>query len=216
MKKPAARAAKQRASVPASSEGRIGRPVPRGVHSFTRTYPYVVQVLDTLTHYALPAQLNNLPNYTEFTTLFDDYRINLVEYMFVFDENSASVASANTPSQQSNFIPNLLTVHDYDDAALLTAVTDYCQYETFQCARLDKAIHRYVRPKSAQAVYGAGALTQYAQTDSNPWIDAGYPGAEFYGLKFAVVGNMEGGAGTRQLGMLTIYIRYHIECRDTR
>jgi hypothetical protein len=171
--------------------------------------------MDTLTNRSNAVVLSNLPNYTEFTSLFDAYKISHVKALFIWDMNSAAPVSA-VGGVQTNFIPNLLTVLDNDDATPLASVADYCQYESFKVTRLDRPVTISFVPKVAGAIYAGGAFTGYSRPAVAPWIDAATVNAESYGLKYAVNGGMEGGAGTRQLGELSIYWTYTLQCKDVR
>jgi len=178
-----------------------------------RTYSARYTVQDSLVHRASAFTLSALPNYTEFTALFDSYRITRIDGNFVFDANSGNVLA--TATHLLSFLPNLLLVNDYDDAVALGAVTDYEQYETFKVRRLDRPVKVSFVPMLAVGAYGGAVFTNYARA-KGVWLDAASPGVEHYGLKFAVDSAMEGGAGTQYIGTLSIYWTFHIECADTR
>jgi len=186
------------------------------VHTFQRTYLATYAVLDTLTNRAATIELNNLPNYAEFTNLFDAYRITKVVARFIYDQNSAQATPA-VGGTQNVFMPSLVTVNDYDDATPLAAITDYVQYETFKVERMDRPIVRTFKPKVAVPAYAGGAFSGYLRgSDASPWIDAASPNVELYGLKYGVQATMEGGIGTKQMGALSIYWTYTVEAKDTR
>lgn len=182
------------------------------LHYFKRTVSEKIPVYDWTVpqNYGHAFKLSELPNYSEFTLLFDQYKIVGVQTKFIFDANCAQVpttANALGPS-----LPNLITVNDYDDATPLIIDTDYQQYETYKIARMDRPIKRYCKPKVATAVYN-GTFTGYAQ--SSPWIDANSANVEWYGLKYSIDPvNTHSGANT--IGFCTILRTYYIVCRDTR
>lgn len=88
-------------------------------------------------------KLDELPNYTEFTALYDEYKICRIKCKFVFNRNTAEVASANAE------LPQLITVNDYNDITPLANEAEALQYKTFKSVRMDKPITRYFRPKVA-------------------------------------------------------------------
>jgi len=199
------RRAKPRALVP--------RPVAAQVHKFKRTYQANYQVADSFIHRGTAFALNLLPNYTEFTALFDAYRIMRIDGLFIYDANSAGVSSQ--VGYSPSYLPNLLLVNDFDDGNALTAVTDYEQYESFRVVRLDQQHRITFIPQIAVGAYGGAVFTNYAR-QRGIWLDAASPAVEHYGIKFGVDGSMEGGAGTHNLGTLKIYWTAHLELRDTR
>jgi len=160
-------------------------------------------------HYGRSFELAALPSYTEFTSLFDRYRIARVDIKFACTFNGANVAiAATTPTS----IPQLLSVVDLDDDTALTQSADYYQYSTFSVQRLDHVSKFSFTPHVAVAVYN-GAFTGYGNTEM--WLDMGSTSVKHYGFKFEV-DPMFYGAGANTLGRIVIYYTYHVECLDTR
>jgi len=136
-----------------------------------------------------------------------------IDGIFVFDANAGNVLA--TATHLVSFLPNLLMVNDYDDAAALGAVENYEQYESFKICRLDRQVKVSFAPMLAVGAYGGAVFSNYARA-KGVWLDAASPGVEHYGIKYAVDGAMEGGAGTQNIGTLSIYWTFYIECADTR
>jgi len=125
--------------------------------------------------------LNSLPNYTEFTTLFDQYRITNIRAMWMPNVRT------NTPSSASSTllgtVPPLITVVDYDDN---TAV-DYLALMQYSNAKVHEGFSPFsmsFRPNASLAAY-SGAFTSYAAASRNQWYDVASPSIQFYGLKWA-------------------------------
>jgi len=196
--------------------GHVPRPIPSQVHTFRRTYPVAYSVTDTLVHRSVPINLGALPHYSEFTSLFDCYRITHVKMMFLYDQNSSQSVEVAVGVPQVTFIPYLITVNDFDDATPLTALSDYCEYENFKVERMDRPLTISFVPRIASAVYSGGAFTGYSQAPPLAWVDSGSPSVEYYGIKWAVNGNIEGGVGTHQLGTYSIFFTFTIQCKDPR
>ena len=106
------------------------RAVPRpmrianAVHTFHRqTAPVANAIYDAATdyHVGLGVSLSGLPNYDEFTKLFDQYRITKWDVFFSFDRNGSGVATL----APSGAIPYLTVVRDFDDANVLTTLAAY-------------------------------------------------------------------------------------------
>lgn len=135
--------------------------------------------------------LSDMPSYTEFTTLFDRYKICGIKIKFTpFNTSSATVSTTGPLVGGAGAIWH--SVIDYDDATLPTAsdagidaIRQYPSYKMKQVLNSTGApMHRYFKPRLAAAVY-SGAFTSYANM-RNVWIDAASPSVQYYGLKAIV------------------------------
>jgi len=127
-------------------------------------------------------KLNDLTTFTEFTTLFDKYRITGIRAKFIPRIN----IFGNSDSSATNTeVPPIMSVIDYDDA---TAVdyTSLIQFENNKIHNEFKPFTLYFKPQVAAAFYASGAFTSYG-TVKNPWIDCNSGGVEYYGLKLATL-----------------------------
>lgn len=187
---------------------RIAKPMTNmRIHHFKRRTVGLISARDGVNHYGTAFTLASLPNYQEFTNLFDSYRINGVSVLILFDHNSSDVGPSGT-----NIIPNLTHVIDYDDANVLTAESQYLEYEKYKINRLDKPVKFYIpKPRFAIAAY-SGAFTSYATKTG--WVDCASPSVEHYGYKMLIDGSMAGGAGTNTLGVVKVITTYYISCKE--
>lgn len=154
-------------------------------------------------------KLSDLPSYTEFTALFDQYRIMGVSIKWLAGFSESGMFTGPTAQ-----LPNLLTVLDHDDGAILTTRDDYLQYKTFKEERLDKVLTMEVVPRVATAVYN-GAFTGYAQVNDRPWLDTSSAGIEHYGIKWGISFPVTA-ATSVSVGYLTVDFTFHLEFRTTR
>lgn len=161
---------------------RMARRAPRGpkVHTFKRT-AYLSgaitgsTLLDTFGRTGF--SLANITNYTEFTALFDMYRINSVRVRFMPRANSAEAGT-------NQGLVKLFTVLDYDDVSLPTSISQLLQYENVKISNTSRDHVRTMRPKIATAVYQNAVGSGYAPRSG--WIDCDYPTVEHYGMKWAL------------------------------
>jgi len=113
------------------------------------------------------------PDFTDFTSLFDVYRITHVRVTF-------------TPIQQNvlSAAARFFTVIDYDDANVLPSAGAAEEYDTCQVSTIDNSscVTRVFRPKYALAAY-SGVFTSFAQS-SGQWLDAASSTVAHYGLKW--------------------------------
>jgi hypothetical protein len=164
-------------------------------HTFRRSYETSVVQPAGLSPAvgALIFRISNLPAYTEFTQLFDQYRILEATVRFV------PTFSTST---------NLYTVVDYDDATLPTALTDLDQYSSLTVSESGTMVVRTLHPKVAVSVYqGAVPFTGYAS--GNLWIDSISNSVEYYGLKYYIPAT----AASTGTALYTISVSLVISCR---
>lgn len=199
---------------------------PRKVHFFTRTVETYYDITpSTIPNGAFFAdysvspgasgsfKLNQLPNYTEFTTLFDQYKINGVKMTWILSSNGH--AQIPYPSSNlTNSLPLLYTCIDRDDGSPHATFDEMNQIESLKVKRMDRTISRFCKPMLASSVYGGGAFSAYAAPFKNPWVDAGSTNAEYYGLKWAIdpVISTSNVINYR----VKVIAKFYISCRDTR
>lgn len=121
-------------------------------------------------------QLDDLPNYTEFTNLFDQYRIRGIKLDLFFNQ---SPADANNPVGSGLFYHYI----DLDDATAPATEAEVCQRGYLKKIRPFGHHKIFIRPRTAKAIW-QGAFTAYGQNNNNQWIDCTYPAVEYYGWKY--------------------------------
>lgn len=156
------------------------------------------------TYYSFMFRLSDIPNYTEFTNLYDQYRITGVSVKFFPQQDSANTGISNATTAIIH------TAADYNDATAITTEQDILQYQTLRTHRFDTIFHYYLKPRVATAIYNNVATTGYAQS-GHPWIDVSSPSAPFYGLKVVVPT-----VSASSLSGWRLYATFYIECRDVR
>lgn len=151
-------------------------------------------------------KLNSLPNVTEFTNLFDQYRIVMVEAEYVF--------STHILSSQARY-PRIAFAVDYSDAGNPTSESDVLQYqnaEAFQFGQVKHTFKRVFKPRAALAAY-QGAFTGYGTASPNQWFDTNNAGIEYYGTK-EWINNYNTVLATG--AVINVYHRYHLEFKNSR
>lgn len=127
-----------------------------------------------------------VPSHTEFTNLFDYYKIKSVKFTFIPRINSVNAGDVIT-----NFpaFPNMMLVRDYDDDALSTR-DQLCQHNDMSLIVADKPFSYTVKPKYAYAVGsgGLGTQTTPAAGIGSGWLDVLHDNINWYGVKGVVTG----------------------------
>jgi hypothetical protein len=173
----------------------------RQLHLFRRSYDGgLVATGATPTFGVITTSLSLLPNFTEFTALYDAYRIVQIRATFYPISNNVLPSSSR-----------FYTVIDYDDGTAFTTVGDAEQYDSCQTSSVDNntAIQRVYNPRIAQAVY-SGAFTSFAQSLVGTWIDTASSTVQHYGLKWAL------DASTGVTNVFRIEVDCVIQCKNSR
>jgi len=149
-----------------------------------------------------------VPNYAEFTSLFDLYRIKYVVVEIFLNSNSSTVT---TPAVS---LPIVYTAVTSDDAGATTqtAIQQYstCKTEQFQTSRT--GIKRIFRPKPSNLVYN-GITSGYSPT--NQWLDTAYPETPHFGMKI-VFDPIHNTTASQVCGYVTVVTKYVIEFRNAK
>lgn len=124
--------------------------------------------------------LSDLPAVTDFSNLFDHYRINKVVYKF-FLRIDPSAQSAATAS-----FPKLYTAVDYDDNTPLTQA-EMRQHPNCKISVLNpnRAVTRILSPSTLGLTY-LSAVSSTFSPQWKKWVDMANTGVPHYGLKWNI------------------------------
>lgn len=143
------------------------------------------------TNYAYVFRLSDIPNYTDYTNLFDQYR--LLEVIVSFAPYFTGNPTTNVSADYAGIIGHWI---DYDDASLPGNLAEGQQYDSYQRNNCTEPFQRVVKPKSVQAAYAGvtpiGAYDSvYGQWHdcSNAAITNNSHKIEHYGLKYCITGS---------------------------
>lgn len=120
------------------------------------------------TNVKLSIALNDLPNYTDFTSLFDQYKFTHAEFKFIPHHNVGQVPLG----PQNTQVARLVTVIDQDDDSNLTGLTQAMQYSSLEESMLDKERGRHFTPRPVIQTYRTTTSAGYMAPSSAVWIDA--------------------------------------------
>lgn len=150
------------------------------VHRFKRAVFYSGSIsgstiLDTFG--GVRFRLVDVPNVTEFTNLFDQYKIDGVKIHFLPRGNTAEVGT-------NQGIVKFFSAIDYDDITAPGSINDILQYENVKTTRSTQDHSRYIKPKVAGLAYQTAVGNAYMP--KRGWIDCANTTVEHYGIKWAL------------------------------
>jgi len=136
-----------------------------------------------------------ISNSGSFTSLFDQYRIAMIEVVLKPRANQATSAQ--------NF-GQWWTAVDVDDSATPSLVSLQQRNVTLVTEGYEPVVHRWV-PHVATAAY-SGAFTSFENTTA-PWLDTSSNTVQHYGLKIYV-------GITSAVVTMDAFTRVHLQCRN--
>lgn len=162
--------------------------------------------------------LDSLPNYTEFSYLFDSYQINKVSVKFTpFFSQSAAGAAASATSAQCAVLWH--DVVDTDDAGLFAAtdaglqeMRQYRSYKTRLVAN-GRSFSKKLTPLAAMPAYAAGAFNGYTRAPKNAWYDMVNLNTQMYGYKWIVEAT---NPGSNMVLYVKCEVKMKLSCKDVR
>ena len=143
------------------------------VYNFKRSWNAGTQATVALTPflYSTNFSLNDVPGYTEFAAMFDNYKINRIRFRaFPYQTESNSTGTVNNAGN----VP-LIYVVDTSDATTPTTVEELCEYQDHKITNLYSGIDCYFKPKFADATSAV----------RGGWVATSNPSLNWFGLKIA-------------------------------
>lgn len=156
---------------------------------------------------AFTFDISSLQAATDFTELFDEYRINCVVVTFspVATENQLEASSSTTTNT-----PRLCWAIDYSDAQFPATVDDIKEYENCRDTLFNKQVQIKIFPKVQIAAYRSLTTTAYIPKGKQ-WINCAYPDCLHYGLKFAIYG-----FAANQSFPYTVQAKYYLSFKNVK
>lgn len=154
------------------------------VHMFKRAQfaSSVITVTGGVDAYAAASfELQNIPSASEFTALYDQYKITGIKYQLMPRGNTAEVGSSAVQGNQCR----IFSVLDYDDSVAPTSIAQLTQYQNLKVTNSTQTHTRYFKPRfNLDILSGSVGLTGNAPTTG--WIDVTNADVKHRGLKLAI------------------------------
>lgn len=159
------------------------------------------------------------PNYTEFTALFDQFRIKTVDVMAIHGWSGFDAGTGTVSTWPAYQYPSICYCADYDDVldTGATSIQQYssCKYIDFTAAKPVKLLS--FTPRTSVETYRTAVTTAYTQGSPKAWIDIAYPNTPQYGLKLGLENStLGGGPASATVGSMNLIFKYHLEFKNPR
>lgn len=154
---------------------------------------------------AMTFSLDQLPAYTDFTQLYDLYKINKVRVQFIPKMSSAVLAD-------SAQMPVVHTIIDSNDSSNPTFI-EMMQNEDLKTTRGTVLHTRYFTPKCQLKLYESLATDGYAAARRNPFISTNDPSVPHYALKWVIENPITGGSA---YWYCDVKVTYYLALREVQ
>lgn len=124
--------------------------------------------------------LDQVPNYTDFTNLYDFFKIKAIKISFIPLSN-VTLGSSST-NTYTNYNNRIFTVIDYNDAGTPTSIDELREYSNCKWSPNNKIHKRYFSPNPlADATDDSTISLQY-----KPWVPTTNYNLDYYAIKWAI------------------------------
>lgn len=162
--------------------------------------------------FAVQSLLNAALDSSDFTALFDRYKIVGVKYKFLFQANTASVNTQGVPQAPLPLITYAFDADDNNTPANRTVVATK-QYAKERILNGNSTFSVFYKPRITKTVFN-GVVSSAYTSEKACWIDCANPSVPHYGMKLWINNWL---SDTAQSNMkLTIQPTYYLACKDSQ
>lgn len=161
--------------------------------------------------------MNQIPNWAQYTALFDQYRILRVLMSWRLCGNPDAYAPPNVGTvNQNTFYPDFYAAVDHDDINLVANATEILRKDKVKTALLKPNYWTTYscRPTPLTQIYDGLTQTGYQidQSSTGKWLDCAQADIPHYGIKWLVdCGTLTGGTNLTQAFAFEYKIKYWVQ-----
>lgn len=131
-------------------------------------------------------QLSDLPGATDFSNLYDAYKLKGVKMYFIPVSNVVTNVTGGTGGYPSTLYSNrLFTAIDYNDASAPTSVDSIREYQNSKWSPYNRIHKRWIRPKIISTDGTTTSNTQFP-VGAQPWLPTSSASPYYGALKFGM------------------------------
>lgn len=183
---------------------------PKMVKTIPGQYKFVRSAYDSLiqTNAATAAAfgwsfyLSAVPNYSEFTNLYDEYRIDYIKMIF-------TKVGLQTNTGTTIITPNVYYCIDKDDSSPPSNVDQLMQYQSVKIKSVTDNFTISFAPRFQTPVYISGTSTGYRS--STGFLDCTHADVPHHGIKLIM-----DPSGTASAWGYTVYVKYYMTFKGVR
>lgn len=154
-------------------------------------------------------KLNNVIDPTDFTSLYDRYKIKGVKVKITPLQNVSTAAG-------TGILPMLCYALDFDDSAVPTSYEDVARKGFAKTKTLGRAISIYVKPKLSSEIFSGNVLSPGYGINKPMWIDCNSSTVPHYGIKMWFRNALLPGNSSGALQAFRVESTYYLALRDSQ
>lgn len=150
-------------------------------------------------------------NYTEYTSLFDSYRIIGIEIKMVYNADSQT-------QTMTTGLPNIMMVNDFDDSQN-TSVASLLQYDSLKITQMGtgRPFKTWnVKPKLQATVQSTGGSVLALTPPAGGWLDTAAYDSQYFGVKGYVDTQVIASGSLINIGFITFYVKCKVQFKNSR
>jgi len=166
--------------------------------------------------FSLAFQLRDIPNITEFTSLFDSYILTGVMLQFKLIDNPDSSGQVNDAGgfQKNNWFPTIWYVADHDDNnnVPLSSIKEF-ERVRHKVLYPNRETNIMLRPTTLGLTYLTSTTSALCENRRRSWLDMANTGIPHYGFKSVI--DFEGIAPAANF-RIKVNAKYYFKCKNVR
>lgn len=178
-----------------------------------RTPLYLYSAASVFEGFSYSFTLSDLPDYTEYTKLFDQFRINMVKIYFIPNGNVNQIDPV-IATQPSDYWNCIYTAIDTNDTTAPNNDNVLRQYSTFKFSPNLKIHKRIVYPKPLIELYKSAVTTGYSNLPNSQkmWVSTNDSTIPYYGIK----GGFDNPTATNGYLYYKVQMVYYMSFRNSK
>lgn len=162
------------------------------------------------TYQTIQFRLSDVPDYSEFTSMYDQYCITKVVLRFIPGRNYADITNAAPIGAIAG--ARLCTIIDHDDGTVPT-INQMRQYTSCKMTNYGVEHKRVVTPSVLGMRFETAIATAYTPMFKQ-WVSTTDPDTPHYGVKVAIISNDP--ASVANSITYSIEAKYYIKCKNVK
>jgi len=167
--------------------------------------------------FSLGFQLRDIPNISEFTSLFDSYMLTGVMLQFKLIDNPYATYTVNTDAANANarnFYPTIWYVPDHDDNnnVPLSSIKEF-ERVRHKVLYPNRETNIMLRPTTLSQLFLTSTTSALAENRRRSWLDMATTGIPHYGFKSVI--DFEGLAPINSF-RIKVNAKYYFKCKNVR
>lgn len=155
--------------------------------------------------------LSDLPGYTDFTNLYDEYRILAIKTRWTPNFTAYSSGSTN----QATYPPTLCTVLDRNDSAPISSRPVMMEYQTFRERPSSRINKIYCKTYCQSEIYRTGVSSAWGAARGKQWINISSNDVPYYAYKWSLFWPVAG-TGSETVGNIVMDTTVYLQCRNVK